>query len=196
MAEDERKKVFEIARKYATEDIGKNKEMLKRYVRVQKALLSQKEAARKDKDTRRMAVKSKAVAEVTKFGGEWKNGDKMKQALSECASETAKLNALRAQLRFHRHVLETDKYLADKKDLFRMTNLPIDTMMNNLLQIMNASRHYEHLADIEDETVKVTGLTLLSSEERETLYRQRVTALSNKRDQEKKKREMPANDKS
>ena len=30
MAEDERKKVFEIARKYATEDIEKNKEMLKR----------------------------------------------------------------------------------------------------------------------------------------------------------------------
>ena len=144
-----------------------------------------------------MAVKSKEFAEVTKFGGEWKNGDKMKQALSECASETAKLNALRAQLRFHKHVLETDKYLADKKDLFRMTNLPIDTMMNNnLLQIMNASRHYEHLEDIEDETVKVTGLTLLSSEERETLYHQRVTVLSNKRDQEKKKREMPANDKS
>ena len=162
--------------------------MLIRYVRIQKALLSQKEAARKDKDARRMAVKSKAVAEVTKFGGEWKNGDKMKQVLSECASETAKLNALRAQLRFHKHVLETDKYLADKKDLFRMTNLPIDTMMNNLLQIMNASKHYEHLADIEDETVKVTGLTLLSSEERDTLPPESDSAVKQERPREKETR--------
>ena len=47
--EDDSKKVFEIALKYATEDMQKNKEMLKRYIRVPKALLSQ-EAARQDKN--------------------------------------------------------------------------------------------------------------------------------------------------
>ena len=78
--------------------------------------------------------------QLEKCGGEWKNGDKTKQGLSECAPETAKLNALSVSRTCLWSCNCAFKYLADKKDLFRMTN----------------------------QTVKVTGLTLLSSED--TLY--------------------------
>ena len=79
--------------------------------------------------------------------------------------------------------------LANRKELFKLSKLSVEEMKNILVQISDEAKHYEHLADIDNEDVSViTGLTLFSPKERKSLYQVRNSALTAKRDGQLKKR--------
>ena len=106
----------------------------------------------------------------------------MDSFLAKCTKVSEKKKAIEAQIQYQKAVLRSDKLLSkDKSGLFKVAGNNYDTLYNNMREIIQASPHYEYLADITDgDTVRITGATILSKEDQKQLYADRVKILKEK----------------
>ena len=179
---DEKKgKVFDVARWYASDCIEENKKKLAMYIAGQKAVLRQRQQSKEDKEKRLVKSKSKIISDITKYGGEWKSRSDVEKYLGECGNDSEAVAAIECQLCYHRVILQAKKILPkDKHDLFVIKGNNLQKLKKNLITIIESSPQYESLADVDDDVVRVTGLTLLTSSERKQLYEERVATLKEK----------------
>ena len=189
MEDKEKSKAFAIAREWASEVIKQNKEQLKYHIAARKAIIQSKELAGKDKEKWSVARRSKIVSDLSRYGNEWKNEDDMKRFLESANTEAEKVNAVQAQIRYHKHILGTDTVMGKEgKNLFKLTNIGLEQLCENLKKIISQSPSYEFLDEIRpSSTERISGATILSREKRKELYEQRVAILKDKLEKEREK---------
>eukprot|EP00112_Aurelia_sp_Birch-Aquarium-sp1_P010325 Seg2210.3 transcript_id=Seg2210.3/GoldUCD/mRNA.D3Y31 product="hypothetical protein" protein_id=Seg2210.3/GoldUCD/D3Y31 len=182
MCEEEMENIFKEARPWADEEICRNKEQLKEHMLARKTILEQNQMAKKEQEVRSVVRRSKLVAEISKFGNEWRTVQEMESFLGKCTKATEKKRAIEAQIKYQKYVLQSDKLFSkDKSFLFKIAGNNYDTLFTNLREIIQSSPHYAYLADIsEGDTVRITGATVLSEEDRKQLYVDRVKILKEK----------------
>ena len=189
MEDKEKSKAFATAREWASEVIKQNKEQLKYHIAARKAIIQSKELARKDKEKLSVARRSKIVSDLSKYGNEWKNEDDMKRFLESANTEAEKVNAVQVQIRYHKHILGTDTAMGKEgKNLFKLSNIGLEQLCENLKKIISQSPSYEFLDEIRlSSTERISGATILSREKRKELYEQRVAILKDKLEKEREK---------
>ncbi len=188
--EESKAKVFKEARKWADEEIENNKNKLRDHLTARQAVLKQHKITKRDKETKSVVRRSKVVADVSRYGNEWKSVSQMDSNLEKCSNEAEKRKALATQIRYHKVVLNTDKLFDKSKAyLFKIGQLKLDQLRLNMQEIIESSPHYEYLADVaERETTRITGATILNKAERKKMYDERVMILKNKLEVERRKR--------
>ena len=191
MEDKEKRKAFAIAREWANEEIKHNKEQLKYHIAARKAIIQSKELARKDKEKRSVARRSKIMSDISKYGNEWKSEDDMERFLESANTETEKVNAVQAQIRYHKHILGTDTILGKEgTNLFKLTKIGLEQLCENLKKVISQSPSYEFLDEIiPASTERISGATILSQEKRKELYEEWVAILKDKLEKEREKRQ-------
>ena len=118
---------------------------------------------------------------MSRYEREWKNAKVVDEQLAKFKSENQKRTALELQIRHHKYILLAHEISpTEKKKLLKISKVPLNELKNNLKEILTLSPHLEHdLQDIDQETIKITGRTILSNEQRQHLFEKRVTALNN-----------------
>ena len=174
-------KTFDVARKYANECIADNKRKLKEYIAAEKAIIKRKQEVKQSKDVRVIVSKSKVISDISKYGGEWKCSDDVENNLKILKTDGEKKRAIECQIRYYKVVLETNKIIPkEKKSLFVIKDNSLTDLKEHIIEIINLSPHYEHLADLDDDEVHITGMTMLDSTEREQLIQSWIEILQEK----------------
>ena len=161
-------KAFTVAWRYAGECTEENKKKLREYKASLRAIINRKKEIKKGKEVRNVVSRAKMVTEISRFGHEWRTCTEIEEKYKQLESMSEKKAAVTAQIRYHKIVLNTHKILPkDKMHLFVIKGNTIIQLKNNLKEIVANSPHYEHLANIYDDETRITGLTMLTSAERE-----------------------------
>lgn len=62
------------------------------------------------------------MSNLSNYGNEWKNEDDMERYLESANTETEKVKAVQAQIRYHKHILGTDTVMGKEgTNLFKLT---------------------------------------------------------------------------
>ena len=105
--------------------------------------------------------------------------------LRKCENETEQRKAVEAQIKYQKYVLCTHKLFSkDKAHLFKIAGKNLKDLHECIKEIIKSSPHYDvH----EKETCRITGATVLSEEEQQRVYEERVTILAQKLETEQKR---------
>ena len=95
-------------------------------------------------------------------------------------SEGQKRIALEWQLRYHKSVLKLGEiFYAEQKGLLKLTNISVQQMKKNLIDILNISPHVStNLQDLDEETIRLTSTMILSAEECQEIFENWVRILA------------------
>ena len=86
---------------------------------------------------------------MSKFGGEWKTERQVISELRKLKSEGQKRIALEWQLRYHKSVLKLGEILnAEQKGLLKLTNISVQQIEKNLIDILNISPMFQQTCRI------------------------------------------------
>ena len=89
-----------------------------------------------------------------------------------------KRKALETQLKYQKHILRLQEVLpAGKKGLLQVSNNTIKEMEANLKEILTISPNDKELSDFDADEIRITGKSVLSAEEREQLFKERISVL-------------------
>ena len=122
---------------------------------------------------------SRIVSELSKYGGEWKTIERVDRELSKM-SEKEKKDPLEWQIRYHKHVLKLQEILPKEKKSLLALSKPVQVLEQNLKEIISISPHIgKDLQDLDEgEIVRLTSTTVLTQNERKTLYDERINILN------------------
>ena len=198
LSEDEKAEEFKIARKMGTELLERSKDKLKMIVETRKALVKQQQVTMLNKKEKEVALKSKIVSEISRFGGEWKSPGMVEMELSKLERENQKRDALEWQIRYHSKVLKTKDYVPKdkRKRLFRLS-LETKELKKNLKEILKYAPHLQDLADVQTDEARITAHTLLTDSERKRLFDERASILKerlNKQRENRKEKKKPSDE--
>ena len=198
LSEDEKAEEFKIARKMGTELLERSKDKLKMIVETRKALVKQQQVTMLNKKEKEVALKSKIVSEISRFGGEWKSPGMVEMELSKLERENQKRDALEWQIRYHSKVLKTKDYVPKdkRKGLFRLS-LETKELKKNLKEILKYAPHLQDLAAVQTDEARITAHTLLTDSEHKRLFDERVSILKerlNKQRENRKEKKKPSDE--
>ena len=130
----------------------------------------------------------KVKSYFTKFGGEWKSKSDVEKSLKKLKTEGEKKKAIECQIRYHKIILGTNNILPkEKSSLFIIKDNSVAQLTEHIIEIIQLSPHYEHLADLDEDEVHITGMTMLNRTEREELVQSRIQILQEKLEKQREK---------
>ena len=143
VTDEEKGRVFDVTRRYASDCIEENKKKLAMYIAGQKAVLRQRQQSNEDKEKRLVKSKSKIISHITKYGGEWKSRSDVEKYLGERRNDSEAVAAIECQLCYHRVILQAKKILPkDKHDLFVIKGNNLQKLKKNLITLDNHHREF------------------------------------------------------
>ena len=82
------------------------------------------------------------MSDLSKYGNEWKNEDAMERFLESANTETEKVNAVQAEIRYHKHIHGTQTVMGREEEIF--SNL-LRVGYSSYAKISNRSLHSHHV---------------------------------------------------